>query len=173
MEWTYTSTDMRNGTLFLALLVMLSCQHAAKVEWVSTTFENPWQVMEAAQAEAPAEASVVLDLQAVNQTVEGFGTCFNELGCTSLSELSEMDRAAILEDLFTPTGMNLTMARMPLGFLNPDGRTVLLLANQSDTPKTVSVEGLPGRLGLSGHLGRLDRPRVVTLPAGSINTLVF
>ena len=48
-----------------------------------------------------------------------------------------------------------------LGFLNPDGRTVLLLANQGDAPKTVSLEGLPGR------------PRAVTLPAGSINTLVI
>ena len=48
-----------------------------------------------------------------------------------------------------------------LGFLNPDGRTVLLLANQNDAPQTVSVEGLPGR------------PRTVTLPAGSINTLVL
>ena len=48
-----------------------------------------------------------------------------------------------------------------LGFLNPDGRTVLLLANQSDAPQAVSIEGLPGH------------PRVVTLPAGSINTLVL
>ena len=71
--------------------------------------------MEAVEADAPAEASVVVDLQAVNQAVEGFGTCFNELGWTSLSELSEADRAAILEDLFTPAGMNLSMARMPVG----------------------------------------------------------
>ena len=48
-----------------------------------------------------------------------------------------------------------------LGFQNPDGRTVFLLANQGDAPKTVSIEGLPGR------------PRTVTLPAGSINTLVL
>ena len=48
-----------------------------------------------------------------------------------------------------------------LGFLNPDGSTVLLLANQSDAPKTVSVEGLPGR------------SCTLTLPAGSINTLVL
>ncbi len=106
---------MRNWVLFLALLALVSCQRAAKVEWVSTTFDNPWQVMEAMATDTPAEASVVVDLSAVNQAVEGFGTCFNELGWTSLSELSEADRAAILEDLFTPAGMNLTMARMPVG----------------------------------------------------------
>ena len=66
-----------------------------------------------------------------------------------------------------------------LGFLNPDGRTVLLLANQSDAPKSVSIDGLPSRLGHLGHLGRLGhpsrrgRPLSVTLPAGSLNTLVI
>jgi glucosylceramidase len=101
--------------ILLALLATVSCQRTAKMEWVSTTFDNPWQVVEAVAADSPAEASVVVDLKAVNQAVEGFGTCFNELGWTSLSELSEADRTAILQDLFTPDGLNLTMARMPLG----------------------------------------------------------
>ena len=47
-----------------------------------------------------------------------------------------------------------------LGFLNPDGRTVLLLANKDAAPKTVSVE-------LSG------RTRTFELPASSINTIVL
>ena len=106
---------MRHRLLLLALVTVFSCQSKPSIEWVSTTLDNPWQVMEAVAADTPAEASVVVDLAAVNQVVEGFGTCFNELGWTSLSELSETDRAAILEDLFTPAGMNLTMARMPLG----------------------------------------------------------
>ena len=106
---------MKTRFLGLALLAVVSCQRAAKVEWVSTTFENPWQVMEAVEADAPAEASVVVDLQAVNQAVEGFGSCFNELGWTSLSELSEADRASIFQELYTPAGANFTMARMPLG----------------------------------------------------------
>ena len=41
----------------LALLAVVSCQRAAKVEWVSTTFDNPWQEMEAVEADAPAAAS--------------------------------------------------------------------------------------------------------------------
>ena len=56
-----------------------------------------------------------VDLSAVKQTVEGFGSCFNELGWTSLQELSEADRAAIFQELYTPAGANFTMARMPLG----------------------------------------------------------
>ena len=139
---------MRNWVLFLALLAAFSCQRAGKVEWVSTTFENPWQVMEAVEVDAPAEASVVVDLQAVNQAVEGFGTCFNELGWTSLSELSETDRASILEDLFTPAGMNLTMARMPVG------------ANDFSVD-FYSYDEVPGDLALEHFSVDRDRQRLI------------
>ena len=139
---------MRNWVLFLALLAAFSCQRVGKVEWVSTTFENPWQVMEAVEVDAPAEASVVVDLQAVNQAVEGFGTCFNELGWTSLSELSETDRAAILQDLFTPAGMNLTMARMPVG------------ANDFSVD-FYSYDEVPGDLALEHFSVDRDRQRLI------------
>jgi O-Glycosyl hydrolase len=139
---------MRNWVLFLALLTAFSCQRAAKVEWVSTTFDNPWQVMEAVEADASAEASVVVDLSAVNQAVEGFGTCFNELGWASLSELSETDRAAILEDLFTSAGMNLTMARMPVG------------ANDFSVD-FYSYDDVPGDLALEHFSIDRDRQRLI------------
>ena len=96
-------------------LALVCCQHKPKTEWVSTTVDNPWQVMDPAVSEDVATASIILDPTAVKQTVEGFGTCLNELGWLSLSELSEADRAGILEDLFTPEGAGLTMARMPVG----------------------------------------------------------
>ena len=139
---------MKTRFLGLALLAVVSCQRAANVEWVSTTFENPWQVMEAVEADAAAEASVVVDLQAVNQAVEGFGTCFNELGWTSLSELSEADRAAILEDLFTPAGMNLSMARMPVG------------ANDFSVD-FYSYDDVPGDLALEHFSIDRDRQRLI------------
>jgi glucosylceramidase len=96
-------------------LALVSCQRGLEIVWVSTTVDNPWQTMEPAVSEDGNTASIILDPSAVKQTVEGFGTCLNELGWLSLSELSEADRAAILEDLFTPEGAGLTMARMPLG----------------------------------------------------------
>jgi glucosylceramidase len=71
--------------------------------------------METTATEDVATANIILDPSAVKQAVEGFGTCLNELGWLSLSELSEVDRTSILEDLFTPDGAGLTMARMPLG----------------------------------------------------------
>ena len=106
---------MKKYILLLALSLMVACQRSPEIEWVTSTFENPWQVMEASVSGNAVAEEVVVDLSAVKQTVEGFGTCFNELGWTSLSELSEADRAGILRDLFSPDDMNLTMARMPLG----------------------------------------------------------
>ena len=46
----------------------------------------------------------------------GFGGCFNELGWTSLSALSERDRESVLHELFDPTaGARFSYCRMPIG----------------------------------------------------------
>ena len=106
---------MKKLFVLLALTVVTACRQGPAVEWVSSTFESPWQKMEVALSEQVATESIAVNVADVKQTIEGFGTCFNELGWTSLSELSEADCAAILEDLFTPAGANFTLARMPLG----------------------------------------------------------
>ena len=106
---------MRNLFLLLAFAAVTACGQAPRIEWVSSTIEDPWQEMEVVHSGEVATESFSVNVVDVKQTIEGFGTCFNELGWTSLSELSEADRAAILEDLFTPVGANFTLARMPLG----------------------------------------------------------
>ena len=106
---------MKKLLMLSALIAVAACRQVPAVEWVASTFENPWQVMDASVSAETATETVTVDPSSVKQTVEGFGTCLNELGWTSLSELSEADRAGILEDLFTPAGAGLTMARMPVG----------------------------------------------------------
>ena len=106
---------MKRLLLILALAAVAACGQASRIEWVSSTLDNPWQEMEPSVSDHVSTATVMVDPEAKLHTIEGFGTCFNELGWTSLSELSEADRAAILEDLFTPAGANFTLARMPLG----------------------------------------------------------
>jgi glucosylceramidase len=50
------------------------------------------------------------------QTIEGFGACFNELGWTSLSKLSESNRRMIFKELFAPDiGASFNICRMPVG----------------------------------------------------------
>lgn len=58
---------------------------------------------------------VVIFPDRTQQTMEGFGACFNELGWTSLSELSEADRQSIMKELYEPgLGANFTICRMPV-----------------------------------------------------------
>jgi glucosylceramidase len=53
---------------------------------------------------------------ALAQSIEGIGCCFNELGWTALELLTEADREEILRDLFEPgLGTNFTLCRMPIG----------------------------------------------------------
>ncbi len=48
--------------------------------------------------------------------IRGFGACFNELGWTSLSALSDADRDSVMKELFDPTaGARFSYCRMPIG----------------------------------------------------------
>lgn len=49
------------------------------------------------------------------QTVRGFGACFNELGWRALNTLSDIDRTAVLDELFSPQGGCLNYGRVPIG----------------------------------------------------------
>ena len=98
--------------------VVTACQQGPKVmEWVSTSYENPWQIQRVEEVgNTWSDSLVIIDTMKTLQTVEGFGTCFNELGWTSLNELNQSDRDGILHEFFEPgKGANLTMGRMPLG----------------------------------------------------------
>ena len=110
---------MKKTTMMLAMAgLMTACQQGPKVtEWVATSYETPWQVNATAQVtDAVSDSLVIIDAQKTLQTIEGFGTCFNELGWTSLNELTQQEVDGILHELFEPgKGANLTMGRMPLG----------------------------------------------------------
>src|ERR1700761_392473 len=57
-----------------------------------------------------------LDAATKSPAMEGFGACFNELGWTSLSALSESDRDAVMSELFDPhAGARFSYCRMPIG----------------------------------------------------------
>lgn len=90
---------------------------AGKAEWVSSSADMGWQLQDTKGITwGKGGASTVVDLKNTLQTIEGFGTCFNELGWTSLSMLSEYDRSTIMRELFAPGyGANFTICRMPVG----------------------------------------------------------
>jgi glucosylceramidase len=83
-------------------------------EWICTTEQKPW-----ARRKLTAAAGRTANLQPngrIDQTWEGFGGCFNELGWIELKQLPSGKRAKVLEALFdTRAGCGFTIARMPIG----------------------------------------------------------
>ena len=103
-------------TLLLSAAALAACT-SEKVEWISTTFENPWVAgdVESLTADA-AEATVVIDPAQTLQTMEGFGTAASELSWSSLSVLTDEERETIFRELFAPgVGASFQMARTPIG----------------------------------------------------------
>lgn len=48
------------------------------------------------------DIDVEILLEGEQQIIDGFGSCFNELGWTSLNLLSELDKEQIFNELFAP-----------------------------------------------------------------------
>jgi glucosylceramidase len=101
----------------LMMIFCLSLNAQTRVSWVSTSPTAQWKLQQSLPlTKAAGKADVVIQSDQLQQTIEGFGTCFNELGWTSLGLLSESDRESILHELFAPSvGANFTLCRMPVG----------------------------------------------------------
>jgi glucosylceramidase len=101
--------------VFCCLLV--SCGNKKETVWVVSTPEMAWQTQDRNRLKwEKGDAETVVETDNRLQTIDGFGTCFNELGWTSLSLLSDEDRLSVMKELFAPGyGANFTICRMPLG----------------------------------------------------------
>jgi glucosylceramidase len=113
----------KNGFLYLAFVAvaMASCTSSQPAaELVTTTEQSYWEVQAPVAATSGKEVAgnqetLVVDLTKTEQTIDGFGSCFSELGWTSLSQLSEEDRESILNELYAPgVGANFNICRMPV-----------------------------------------------------------
>lgn len=91
------------------------------LRWISTTPCTPWQEKPIPESER-TDSSVSADFMDLtitpsrDQTWEGFGGCFNELGWIALSVLSPDERQQVLKRLFDPEGdCRFTFCRIPIG----------------------------------------------------------
>ena len=104
---------------YLIFILFISFTAIAQnhVEWVSTTQNTQWKLNKPLLVSNSTDnADIEIQLENTMQTIEGFGTCFNELGWTSLAYLKEKDRENIMRELFSPNvGANFTICRMPIG----------------------------------------------------------
>jgi len=105
--------------IIVALLVTcLSCEQKIQVEWVSSTNDKLWETKTytgTTEAEL-AKININLDITKTQQTVDGFGGCFNELGWEALGMVTPEEKQQILNDLFdTENGCKFNLCRMPIG----------------------------------------------------------
>lgn len=102
-------------SVVLMISVSLYAQHT--ITWIATSSTQQWKEQKGLKMTTVAgHPDVEVQVDNPQQTIEGFGTCFNELGWTSLSLLSSRERESIMKELFAPgIGANFTICRMPLG----------------------------------------------------------
>ncbi|MGK9148062.1 beta-glycosidase [Plantibacter flavus] len=88
-----------------------------EITWVTTTQHEAWTAQPSPTwVPLAGMPGVMLRPEQRRQRIDGFGVCFNELGWTALSRLTEAERDGILDELFTPgIGTGFTLCRMPVG----------------------------------------------------------
>ena len=107
-------------TAIVAVALFFSCQQQPKVavSWVSSTNDAPWETKTYTGTieEELSRISINLDLNKKQQTIDGFGGCFNELGWEALGMVTPDEKQQILNDLFdTNSGCKFNICRMPIG----------------------------------------------------------
>ncbi|MEN2398951.1 glycoside hydrolase family 30 protein [Flavobacterium sp. MC2016-06] len=104
--------------VIIGILAVLSftanAQNRKVSEWVSSTETKPWQEKKLNGVKKDQKAVEIYTNKSL-QKIEGFGSCFNELGWTSLNQLNVKDRENIFKELYSKNGANFTISRMPVG----------------------------------------------------------
>lgn len=87
------------------------------IQWISSTREQQWVAQKApgslGNSGKRADLTVTDELQ---QDIDGFGGCFNELGYVALNHLPSEERSKLLYNLFHPDGeQKFSICRLPIG----------------------------------------------------------
>lgn len=107
------------GIILVGLIALSSCKNEGpSVQWISTTDDNVWveNTYNPTDTEVEASLSINIDTSLQEQTISGFGGCFNELGWDALGMVTPEEKQQILNDLFNQeTGSKFNICRMPIG----------------------------------------------------------
>jgi hypothetical protein len=84
---------MNKLLLITAALTIASCTRLKNATMITTTEKEVWITQkDIAPLKSSRHSEIIIDHSKVKQTIDGFGTCFNELGWTSLNQLNPGDR---------------------------------------------------------------------------------
>jgi glucosylceramidase len=111
---------MRNYIVIglICLPLFMSAQSFVS-SWTSSSPENVWEKRSDVKMEKATPTSSI-DFEvfpaSIEQKIDGFGGCFNELGWDALNTIKPEQRSQILRDIFDPiTGCRFSICRMPIG----------------------------------------------------------
>ncbi len=89
------------------------------VKWKLSTQDAMWSDMPDAQSlvsDSSGSADILVDVDNLKQTIDGFGGAYNEKGWTALSLLSQEKQDEVLKALFDQdSGAKFTICRIPIG----------------------------------------------------------
>lgn len=87
----------------------------AQVTQVTTTKASPWITKHFSFSKTTDSADLELFPMQKQQTIKGFGGCFNEMGWAALNALPDAEKKKVLNEFFSKEGCAFTLCRMPLG----------------------------------------------------------
>lgn len=141
-----------NSCCFILFTISLltGCNEQPAAMLTSSTEGRYWTQSELQPvSETPGELERFEITGSYEQTMDGFGAVFNELGWDALKMVSEEEMAEILADFYSEEGFNFTICRMPIG-ANDYARDWYSL---NDTPGDLAME----------HFN-IDRDRTILIP---------
>ncbi len=103
----------------IAFLLNVFSTNGQKVKWICSTEQKQWvsnNPIELKSASTGNSFDVEIYPSKKQQTIDGWGGCFNELGWDALQILNIKEREEVLKVLFDPNnGLKFNICRMPIG----------------------------------------------------------
>lgn len=113
---------MKNKTRLIKFAVIIFTSvngFSQNVNWISSTEKQPWKTKEVIKLNEYSESTTV-DIEILadkkQQTIDGWGGCFNELGWQAVLSLPFVEREKVMKEFFDPKeGLKYNLCRMPIG----------------------------------------------------------
>ncbi len=114
---------LKNNTMTIRLFLLVVCfstlmhSQAPVIEWVQSTATTPWVERQVTPNATEATKNILTVYpDQVQQRIDGFGGCFNELGWEAIKSLPPTTQEEVLTALFDKEkGCNFSIYRMPMG----------------------------------------------------------